>query len=498
MKKKIFILLSMIMTLSSCDLRLDFHFSSQISLPEGDTNNYYQAETVKYSSREINSQIGWVTSKTTGNQSFLIVPVVLKDYINNSSRNWNSTKLENIEKAFFGEASDTAFESVRSYFYKSSYGNLDISGEVTDVFESNYTYKNLSDLGEGSANAIISEWYNAANSNLLKKYDTDKDGFVDNCIFIYSNDYDEVDHADGSRPFWAWCSAAFTNASITKPNINNYMWASYEFVNNTYADYYNANKIETHTFIHETGHLLGLDDYYSYDTDGLWNAAGMLDMQSYNVGDHNAFSKFQLGWIKPYVITGNAQITLKTSSKYPQAILINNNWNGSAFDEYILVEYYTPTGLNAIDSQHAYSYGTKMYNYNGLRIYHVDARLVKTTAKNGYLQKSNDYVDTLSNSSGYYTVIGASNSVSRSYLSKNPDKYRLLHLLDEGENNRLNNGSGGEIKTNSALWSGRKIFTPSTKFFANGLGFNDGSKIGYSISVSNLTDEECVVTIAKV
>ena len=115
------------------------------------------------------------------------------------------------------------------------------------------------------------------------------------------------------------------------------MWASYQFLKNGYYDKYNQGKLETHTFIHETGHLLGLDDYYCYDDLSSWDPAGALDMQSYNVGDHNVFSKFVLGWLEPYVVTDECEIELKTSSLYPEAILIKNDWNGSSYMVYYMM-----------------------------------------------------------------------------------------------------------------------------------------------------------------
>lgn len=495
MKKKIFIFITSLVLLSSCGFRFTWSVDSQLSIGD-DANNFYRVDKdLRYTPKEVNSEIGWVTSSTVGEQKFLIVPVVLANYKNSVRYSWTEAKLNDLNTAFFGNGEGTTFESVRSYFEKSSYGQLSITGEVTDVFESSFTYDELSSYGKQSASKIIREWYSAqTNTALMRKYDTDSDGFIDNCIFIYSNEQNSNREV---MPFWAWCSAEMGTPNINKPAVNNYMWASFFFMNEMYSDRYNSSKLETHTYIHETGHLLGLDDYYCYDTKNPWNAAGKLDMQSYNVGDHNAFSKLTLGWIKPYVVTGNAKITLKTSSKYPEAILINNHWNGSSYDEYLLIEYYTPFGLNEVDSQHAFNPSTKMYTNKGLRIYHVDARFVKTTVKDGYLVSSDNYVDTLTNGREYYTVVGASNSVERSYLKSNVDKYRLLHLLDQGENNKLNNGKGGTIYPNSTLWDGKKIFTPSSKFFANGIGFNDGSKIGYSISVTGLTDEECVVTIAK-
>lgn len=508
MNKKFLFILSSLLVLASCDIRLgDIIFnsnsidssssssssSSSISISQNYGENYYRASNLKYSFRDTNGQLGWYTSHSVGEQKILIVPVEFKDY-SGTSQGWDTTKVNKLRTAFFGDSSETTFESVKNYFYKSSYSKLNLSGEVTNIFTSKYTYNQINNYGESSGDYIAQDFYNSVSADLLKKYDLDNDGYVDNCVFAYSNNYD-------GETFWAWCTYKWPidNPNHNKPAINNYMWVSYDFVNDYYNDYYNYGKIETHTYIHEMGHLLGLDDYYCYDTQSSWDAAGKLDMQAYNVGDHNAYSKMALGWIDPYVVTGSCEINLKTSAKYPEAILINDNWNGSSFDEYILIEYYTPTNLNQVDSEHKFDIGTLMYNYSGLRIYHVDARLVRTTVVGESFAKSTDYVDEIGTDLESYYIVGASNSYSFSNL---PDslakKYRYLHLLDQNSRNRLNNGFGGTVETSSALWTGSKVFTPSATFFANGTKFNDGSNIGYSVSVSNLTEEECKVTITKI
>lgn len=518
--KKYLVILIGLLTLTSCDYTLwDLIFNSSlngnsssdnlstsdsvssttssytlpsVSISQEEGKNYYKASNLRYTLRDVNSQIGWITSNSINEQKLLIVPVDLSDYAGKST-GWTSEKLEMLETAFFGDSNDTTYESVKEYFYKSSYGKLTISGEVTSVYTAPYLYQKVKNGDDTIVDEIATKYYSSANKELLKKYDTDNDGYVDNCLFIYSNAYD-------GNNFWAWCTYKYPvdNPNYTKPNINNYMWASYDFMNDSYYNNYNKNKIETHTYIHELGHMLGLDDYYCYDENYAWDSAGRLDMQSYNVGDHNAFSKMALGWIDPYVVTGSCEINLKTSAKYPEAILINNNWNGSAFDEYILIEYYTPTGLNKIDAENAFTQGNKLYDYNGLRIYHVDARLVKTSVSStGNLAASSNYVDEIKDDNNYY-VIGASNSYSYSNLkSTYARKYRLLHLLDQGGKNSLSDGYGGNVNTSSALWTGSKKFTPTSSFFANGNKFNDGTEIGYSVSVSNLTDEECTVTITK-
>ena len=73
-----------------------------------------------------------------------------------------------------------------------------------------------------------------------------------------------------------------------------------------YLEY--EDKLDTHTYIHETGHFLGLNDYYS-DTP-TYSPIGKHDMMDANVGDHNSYSKMLLGWTKPYLVTGNGTIDL--------------------------------------------------------------------------------------------------------------------------------------------------------------------------------------------
>lgn len=448
-------------------------------------------DDVKYTMTDTNSQLGWYTTKSVGNQKFLVIPVELKD-----GPKWTSTMLDELNTAFFGKSEDTAYESVSSFYYKSSYGKLNITGEVSSVYSLNMTINALDSYGNDAPNYVISKYYNATEASLLKKYDLNSDGYVDNAIFIYSNDYKMT----SDTAYWAWCHVAsqgnyLYSPNANKPAFNSYMWASYAFMNDKYQDGYNYNKVDAHTYIHESGHMLGLDDYYCYDDTNAWNPAGELEMQSYNVGDQNAYSKFALGWINPYYVKGDTTIKLKTSALYDEAILINDDWNKSIFDEYLFIEYYTNQGLNEIDAKHQYNGRDKMYNYNGLRIYHVDARLVKLNSMGNFVSYADDIDITDSN---YIYYVGASNSYSNSYLSNAYKKiYRYLHLLDQGGNNKINNGYGGYIDPSTTLWTGSKKFQASSTFFNNGTRFNAGNEVGYTISVSNLTSEECTVTIIK-
>ncbi len=461
--------------------------------------------------RDTNESIGWHTMQSTGTQKVLVVPVRFSD-----GPTWTSAMLSNLQLAFFGEAKYTNWQSVKTFFAQSSYGKVDITGEVYDsVLEvsmstsSFNTRYNTNSTTYDPGKYIGDLFYNKASANYskLQEYDQDGDGYLDAVIFCYSNDFSTSDNS----VYWAWCSYTDNDGNKLAPTINNYMWVSYKFMDDSYSGVGAPSGIDAHTFIHEMGHILGLDDYYCYDDysyDGVypWNCAGELDMQSFNVGDHNIYSKFSLGWVDPIWVKESTTINLRSSALYGDAILINDSWNGTIFDEYLLIEYYTPEGNNYQDSKYYFDSRDLMYTASGLRIYHVDARMVKLTNQGRFVSYANtqdEMVSTLK-SSTYCGYIGASNSQSWSYLNSNKDKDRLLHLIDKGGNNTLSKGISGSdsygtyVNRTSALWTTGSTFKPTKSFFMSGDNkFNDGSTIGYTISVGSIKDGAISVTITK-
>lgn len=547
MKKKFVSILSLVLLLSSCSIDFEFGFlssfisnnptvsnSTDINGPAnppstkvttskgeitsnvpGSVDNYYKATDTKYTLKDINKGINWNTLNSTGNQKVLVVPVHFK-----SAASWTSAKLENLNNVFFGNANDTNWESVKTYFNKSSYGNLSISGEVySEVLEVNmtsttfdskyydYYYNNVGTVSYDPGEYMGTLLHNSiTDSNLLKEYDQDKDGYIDAVIYCYSNAYSY----DDTSVFWAWVSGAYLDANVNKPTTNIHVWVSYEFINDTYQSYGAPTGLDGHTFIHEMGHILGLDDYYCYDTSNKWDPAGALDMQSYNIGDHNIYSKFSLGWVDPYVVTGDADIKLRSSALYGDAILIKNDWNGTIFDEYILIEYYTPEGLNEQDSLYGFGGRDKMFTYSGLRIYHVDARLVKIGRNDSFYGDNSGYIENskidsaLNATDGSIAYIGASNSVSLSHLtsSQNPSEIRLLHLIDKGGRNTIYEGTKANksnstlINSSDALWTTGDVFEAMGSYFYSGKNtFNDGTTVGYKVTVGEVENGEITVSV---
>ena len=83
------------------------------------------------------------TLDSTGEQNILVLPVTFKDYPLKLMGLEEEIVISNINKAFFGETDQTGFESVKSYYKKSSYDKLILNGEVAPLFTLDLTLKEV-------------------------------------------------------------------------------------------------------------------------------------------------------------------------------------------------------------------------------------------------------------------------------------------------------------------------------------------------------------------
>jgi M6 family metalloprotease-like protein len=445
---------------------------------------------------------------TTGEVKLLVIPVTFTDYRCGSVC---ATRKEQISKTFFGQASETSWHSVKSFYETSSYGALTLTGVVTDWFDSSWSSSQFASLTTNQGpyseafdptwamlDAAVS-WYKTTSGSDLTEYDTDQDGFIDSVYLVYNNpNKKKVVYSEaGEIVYWAytyWHYNNYANRNVNSPVGMTLVWSSYDFMHVGYG----VNGIDAHTYIHELGHAFGLDDYYTY-TDDDWGATGGLDMMDYNILDHNAFSKYLLGWANPFVLNGNQNTTtvvLKPFELSGEFFLLGNNWNGSAYDNYLIFEFYTPTGINQKDSEAFYlGNNTRGFTVPGVKIYHVDARLGRFS-NSGFL----GYTDTLTNNPGYI-AIAHSNTFpipkNRKYTEN--ENYKLIHLI---EKNGVNTFIDGEIATNATLFRQGDTFNPTTthtNFFYHQVGrFNDLSLIGYQVNVTTLTNQAVTLTVTKI
>ena len=194
---------------------------------------------------------------------------------------------------------------------------------------------------------------------------------IDGVYLVYTA---PVDYENNSDLWWAYTYEYYTDTAEYYDNkeADYYMFMGYEFFFETPAS---GTKLtyNCETVIHETGHMLGLDDYYDYDdSKGAKGGLGGGDMMDYNVGDHNAFSKMLLGWVNPYVVSDDCNIEIGSFGKTGDCVMICKN-TIDPFAEYFIIDFYTPDGLNAMEAGNS-----GLFSASGVRVYHVNATLVTT------------------------------------------------------------------------------------------------------------------------
>lgn len=464
--------------------------------------------------RNIGKMNGQVFMPSTGESAILVIPISFTD------REFTSTELERIENSFFGTSDETYWESVSSYYEKSSYGNLHITGEVVDPISCGYTVEEAFDMYDRNSSFVQSLLYSALRELDdqgfdFSRFDLDEDGFLDAVWLVNSAFY-----FSGFNFLWAFTSwtTSWTLSVGGGYHVSSYSWASVDFLRryaaidpSTSIDLKNSNSTtdgDAHTFIHETGHLMGLDDYYSYVGEDA--PMGGLCMMDYNIGDQDAFSKFALGWIDPKVITkeeleeSNYQITLDRFTASGDAIIIpiyrsgKMDYNNTPLDEYLIVEYYTPDGLNAMDATTPYE-TVSMFDEPGILVYHVNARIGGFTSF-GYSVIWDDYcydaIPTYSASQTKTFYYLYSNTREYSYdtsITKDAETYykgRLVSLM--GADERKTYFTTTDLANNDSLFQEDDVFALPGGAYDDFL-FDSENAPAFGFVVSEMNEESCTL-----
>lgn len=486
-------------TTSNQDTTSKNDLTSNDSTSKNETTQYNKI-TTPYTNYTVNKTFEYNTLESVGEKNILVLPIEIKGYTG------TDTILSDIKKVFNGTTQENGFVSVHDYYYQSSYGQLDLNFIVADYwYKSNKTPTDIDngsytdDYGDTDTTYGVTtlikeavEYYrtNTANDN-LKSFDKDSDGYIDGIWAIYScpnyyNVYQETGDYSLSDNFWAFVYYDWVNIgnnNLDKPIVNIYGWASYDFM----YEGYGKTKVDSHTFDHETGHMLGLDDYYDYGDDygNATSPFGGLGMMDLNILDHDAYSKFSSGWIKPYLIDKEGTITIKPITSSGEAVIIptKKGSNNTAFDEYLILELYTPDGLNKKDSDAKYpGNNTRGYTDSGVRVFHVDSRLVKQSG-NSYT-----YVDTIDRST--QVTVGQSNTASYNYVN---DNFKLIQIMDA--TNKEDFGSEYLTSDNSSLFKAGDSFTFSEfkNSFYYSTKMNNGYKLAYNFEVKLISSEGATI-----
>ena len=348
-----------------------------------------------------------------GNSKVLVIPVEFTNVkFDNPDTVEDEAELARrvMNEAFFADTEDTPWESLASYYRKASYGKLNITGKVTPVYTYNRSDADIRDSENGIATTIANaavEYFKSTGEINAQEFDSDGDGYIDGVELIYVTTHgtpSSTQDEGANQIWWNYTTNCSAGANVKSPVAHRMFWSRYDYLT---QNYYAGNekgimvdnkKVDPHTIIHETGHMMGAPDYYSYAHDE--GPAGCVDMMDCNVGDHNAYTKMQYGWVAPKVIDGSSKnftMTLNSFTETGEFVLLrntlDNRWNETPFDEYLVLQYYTPTGLNEMDhlgygewlsaqsSTGGSVYGhSGTYAHPGLQVFHADGRVVAQKA----------------------------------------------------------------------------------------------------------------------
>lgn len=302
---------------------------------------------------QINTPLpNWQGMPTTGTNKVLFFLIDFPDKPHASS-------YDSVTNQLFGAGNSGNYpeESLQRYYWRASYGKLLIEGDALGWYEMQHNrdwYTNTYGTGNYANYMIVKEVAEHYNSSVdYSEYDNNSDGEVDYFAVIWAGEH------GAWASFWWGYQWSLYSANLTLDGVRFY---DFSWQWDTYS--YPSGSFNPEVVIHETGHALGLPDYYDYNgTVGPDGGVGNLDMMDGNWGDHNCFSKFMLDWLTPTVVTTNLyDFPMRAAAQYPDAVAVMPLYTGAdPYSEYFMIQNRYKT-LN--DST---------YPANGLLIWHVDA-----------------------------------------------------------------------------------------------------------------------------
>ena len=479
-----------------------------------------------------------------GDANLLVIPVHLP-----GGNEYKTDKVKSdIEKVFFGDKDDSSlgFKSVKQYYSEASYGKFNLSGTVTDWFDATTLVSDVKDITSGTEGTIVNkilrgavDWAGSSQGINLKDFDNNEDGNIDGVYLVYDHldwttenyiqheSNPQFDSSTLNQAFWNFTYWDFYSKSKNdEPATSGFSWSSFDMMYTSYCER-NKNdtpdlsdlskiKLDSHTFIHEFGHLLGLEDYYS-SSDSSYHPAGESTMMDQNIGDLDSYSKMLLGWVTPYVVYGTSEITITNVSKNSgnSVIVIPSNYaeisqsvedaikgnridkfryTFNPFSEYLMIDLYTPDGNNEQDTYGPYVFDrSAMANKVGVRIYHIDSRIFKCKVVDYMGGQKLAYVDgyvwdgqMLADDEAILMPISNNMSESKNFqLPQSFDYFDQIRLLESSGINTFD-------KNGMMYYSESKpfdIMSYGYQFFNGRYTYDDGNELPFKVKVLNVEDK---------
>ncbi len=226
--------------------------------------------------------------------------------------------------------------SARDYFIDNSMETFSPDFEVIGPYTlpNNYQYYGGNTNGKDAkpAQMIVDACKLADDAGIdFTEYDTDNDGEIDN-IFVYYAGHNEAEHG-GASTVWP-------HRWVVQPGYNySGNVQSTTFDGKRVTDYACTSELRGSggsimcgigTFVHEFGHVLGLDDMYPtggqrHFTLGRWDvmASGPYLNNGRTPPSYSAFQRFRLGFMTPKILKNPETVFLNPINTSNEAYLIS-------------------------------------------------------------------------------------------------------------------------------------------------------------------------------
>jgi M6 family metalloprotease-like protein len=429
---------------------------------------------------------GYVTTAYEGEVKVLAIPIWFIDsdeFIStddtvkdSNDKTQREQIIEDLNTALFGENEDLIFHSLRTYYLEESLGRLKISGKVTPWYESNTKSTDYGDKDSAITTLTVDavKWYfdESGTSETRADYDANNDGKIDHVMVFYGSNYHCFRNGRAVASGWCRKVGDTTDSYISRSSFSWISALDLYGINglspNVYSqltrnDLSTIHGIKARTIIHEFAHAIGILDIY--DTSMKNEPAGGFSMQSGKTGGHDPYNMMAMGWANPYVfdssdttLSNEISITINDFQSSGDIILLTPDWDNEnqIFDEYILLELFTASGLNQFDAN-----AGNVHNLIGIRLWHINATIDSST---------NRHYNTNNSLEGNYDLV---------HFIRNDIEceYRSLTALDT-QDYLFDEGDSFDMETYKS------------QFYNADGKLDNGTSLGWSFEVTGITVDE--------
>ncbi|MGN0606820.1 MAG: hypothetical protein ACI4JM_09890 [Oscillospiraceae bacterium] len=296
-----------------------------------------------------------------------------------------------------GDARLYPYNSFAEYYERASYGRLNITG---DIYRTKINLDFNADADDAFVLNTLKKVLTSLDSEVdFSQYDSDNDGIIDHVVFIPAIEDDNA--MEWGSAWWSRTLSITGNLLFDNTNFKTMIVDHYQPL----SDNITQRFLFLNTVIHETGHAVGLPDYYSYDgsTQDIFNGDAGFEIMESATGDFSAFSKLMAGWYQPNEVQifkdDISTYYIGDSASVPSCLILPvGTMSSKLASEYFVVEYITNTNNNI-----------NAANKSGIRIWHADAETKKVSGmvnlwiyNNMYSTSVRDLLALVNNGNGFF------------------------------------------------------------------------------------------------